>query len=210
MSDILKPGNSRGGIISNLDRKLTKAQLAEKDAQEKRIEFITRKYADAEKDVLNNTEQPDVIYTGIQRDDVYSADPNFDKSRAAVVDMQSLPVKQYGISPEGDFEVYLDPDSAALELVKQRVFCVECGDRQPEMPELWQHAADRLIAVIGRPPTDDFRHGERCCYCGHKLGIGGDALEKSGFEVVTPDQARILGEIFGEVEGVTDTDFAKS
>jgi hypothetical protein len=201
----------RGGIQTNLDPKLDKKVVEEKERQERRIEFINSRYKQAEKDFEQGTETPDVVYTGIQRQDVYSADPLFDKSRESIVDAQSLPVKQYGISPEGDFEVHLDEGSAALEEVKRKTFCIHCGDRQPAMPELWQRAADRLAERIGPPPPGmDFRHGEFCCYCGGKLGIAGAALQRVGFTQLTPDQARLMEEMFGKIDGVTDTDFAKA
>lgn len=210
MTEIIKPDAFRGGIQSNLDKKLTDAQLAEGERRDKRIEFIQSQYKKAEEDEKAGTEQPDVIYSGFQRDDVYTADKKFDRSREAISDMKSLPVKQYGISPDGDFEVHLDAESAALEEVRNKKFCIECGDRQPDMPELWQHAADRLRERIQGDPPGDFRHGERCCYCGSKLGLGGDFAGHAGFHTLTPDQARLLKEMFGSIEGVTDGDFAKA
>lgn len=210
ISEIIKPDAFRGGIQTNLDKKITPAEAKKAEQQEKRIEFINRQYKKAEEDEKAGTEQPDIIYSGFQRDDVYSADRQFDRSRESISDMQSLPVKQYGISPEGDFEVHLDPETAALEEVKRRIFCIECGDRQPEVPELWQLKADRLAERIQGDPPADFRHGERCCYCGAKLGLGGDHLGNAGFQQLTPDQARLMEEMFGKVDGVTNTDFAKS
>lgn len=200
MTKVPKHDAFRGGIQTNLDPKLDPKVVKEREAQERRIAFINDRYKQAEKDEKAGTEQPDIIYSGIQRDDVYTADPTFDKSRAAISDMQSLPVKQYGISPTGDFEVHLDPDSAALEEVKNKKFCIECGDRQPEIPEMWEHKAERLKALIQGEPPADFRHGVFCCYCGCRLGLGGDFEVGPGFQTITPDQMKLLETMFGSAE----------
>lgn len=200
ITEIIKPDAFRGGIQTNIDPRLDPKVVKEREQRERRIAFINEQYKKAEQDEINGTDTPDVIYSDLQRTDVFTADPAFDQSRAAISDMQSLPIKQYGVSSTGDFEVWLDENSAALEEVKNRKFCIECGDRQPEMPELWQLAADRLQSHIPGEPPADFKHGERCCYCGAALGLGGDALQRIGFEAITPDQLKILESMFGTAE----------
>lgn len=197
-----KPGVSlarTSSIVSNLDRTLSLSQIKEGERSERRKEFIDRKYKAAE--VAERTgvgDTPDTIFSGLQRNEVFTADPTFDKSREAVVGRRQLPVKQFEVTEDGDWQVTLG--EAATEVVRDRRFCIECLDPQPEDPVEWKRAAKRLERLIGPPPTDgSFRHGERCCYCGVRLGLGDEFKEKTvQLWQFTPEQRHIFETMFGQ------------
>lgn len=204
MSVDKKRDKAFSGLVTNLDGKMiddaTRARL---EQEERQTAWINKAHDDAARDEREGTVQPQVIYSGMSEAGKYTADPNFDKSREAIVNQKWIRPKQYEITPEGDFVTVYDEDSAALSLLQDKTACAVCGDRQPEMPELWHEAARRLAERIGPPPSGlDFRPGEYCCYCASKLGFEQTYVaEKPSITQVTPDQRQILETMFGSVTG---------
>lgn len=192
------------GIISNLDLHLDPATKARIEKEERQTTFINDAYAKAEADEKAGTVTPSVIYSAIQDQNRYTADPLFDKSREAIAGLKVLPTKQYEITPEGDFVLVLDEGSGALQELLDGKFCHNCEARQPEMPEMWKHIADRLEGLIGPPPAElvaDWKHGTLCCYCGARLKIEGDYNPDSNIAQITPDQQQVLETMFGSISG---------
>jgi hypothetical protein len=188
---------NRGGIGSNLDKVLTSDQIKEGERKEARDEFISRRYSETEKNFKEGTETPDVIYDLLQKPNVYSADWRHDKDPASLKGVQTLPIKEFNIMPDGTYGITLMEDSAALEAVKQGIFCHACLDRQPESPELWKYRADLLAERIGPRPSWA-QHKTMCCFCGAKLGIDGDH-KQSGVTQITPEQQKLLETMFGKI-----------
>jgi len=187
------------GLQSNLDKRLSDSTIKQIERKERRTEFIDERYKTAESSLLDGTDAPDVIYDGLQKSGVYSADPEFDKSRESIVGMKSLPIKEYNVMPDGTFGITLAEGSAALEELRAGKFCHACHDRQPEMPEMWEHIIRRLEDRIGKRPAWG-KHAVMCCYCGARLGIEGDfKQEVSSITQVTPDQRELLQSMFGQI-----------
>lgn len=185
-------------IITNLDKKLSPEEVRAAEQGERRRAYIDGQIREAEKAEKEGRAAPDVIYTGIQDSGVYTADPVFDKSRAAI-QHGTLPVKEFGVDNEGNWVVTLDENSAALEEVRRGVFCVNCTNRQPDNEILWEAAMVRLEerSKIGPRPVGA-RHGSNCCYCGFRLGIDGDHKQEDLLGM-TPDQKRVLETMFGPI-----------
>lgn len=167
---------------------------------ERRELFIRDRVRAAERDEANLTERPDLIYSGLQRGDVFTADPTLDNNTAeyarAYQRRQALPIKEMSVSPEGDFEITLSPE--ATEAVRLGFWCHTCHEPQPDNDIEWGAAARRLEGILGPKPAWA-AHGVMCCYCGAKLGISGDHKANSLIYNMTPDQRKLLEEMFGSI-----------
>lgn len=201
----IKRSRAFDGIITNLDRDLSPAISSRIEMEEKQTAFIDQMWSKAERDEKAGLTAPQIIYSGMQEQGHYTADPVFDKSRDAVRHAKTLPVKQYEITPNGDLVKVLDEDSAALHMLLDGHWCHNCEEPQPEMPEMWRHIADRFEGLAGPPPAEhahNWRHGVMCCYCGATLAIEGDYRpEASSITQVTPEQRRMLETMFGTFTG---------
>lgn len=182
--------------MSNLDKKLKPAQYIWHERREKNQHLIQERYTRAEKaEKATGVEAPTTVFSALQRNDAFTRDEAFDKSRESIVGMPQLPIKQFEVTPEGDWCIVVG--EAAQEALREKKFCHNCYDPQPEDPQVWKEKASRLYGLIGEPPAG-FKHGEHCCYCGAVLGY--EVEYKDRFiqpEHMTPEQQKILGEITG-------------
>lgn len=165
---------SRNAIQTNLDRQLTDAQVEEGNKSDRRKEFISRRYKEAERIEKTGEGGPDVVFAW-QRQDVVTTDPNWDRDPASVRNRAMLPVKQGVVMPDGEFAWDIgNPGDAAYEAARAKLFCIKCRCRQPDNDKQWESRMQRLEARIG-PAPEPRNRDERCCFCGCILGFAGDA-----------------------------------
>lgn len=200
MLSMLRCRLSSRPIITNLDQKLTDAEIEVGERAERREAFVADRVRDAEKaekGELVAGQGTDIVYTGLQRDDVITADPLFDKSVESIRGRRSLPIKQFEVEPDGSFALTLG--EAAMEAVRLGLFCHACHDRQPDNDIEWGAAMLRLEDRIGARPSWA-EHGTMCCYCGARLGIHGEQhLQVNGLWNMPPDQRAMLEKMFGPI-----------
>jgi hypothetical protein len=146
---------------------------------------------------------PDIIYSGLQEAGIYSADPELDAcpevAQKAIKNGTLLRlVKEFSVSPSGDWEVALP--EARIKLIEDGVFCVNCNNPQPQSDEEWEPLMQRLEGVIGHRPEGASRECN-CPYCGFKLGIHGIvpadcAQMPAHISAYTREQQVIIHEMF--------------
>lgn len=178
----------RGGIQTNLDKRLTVSQVQKAERGERNQALIADRYkraARAERE--QGIEAPDVIYEGFQEQGHYTYDPKLDASRAVIHARTYLPVKEVVIRTDGSVVKTFGP--AALECIQEGLFCSRCLQKQPEDKVRQREAFSRMrevaISVIGQRPSD------QCCYCGALLGLQGD--DEGPSSDVTPEQREMAG-----------------
>lgn len=190
-------------IQSNLDNKLSPAEIAKHEKAERRKGFIDDRVKQAEKDEREGSGSADIVYSGLQRDNVYTANPSLDNDPTFVARMyaqrKSLPVKQREIGPDGTWVLVVAPEFQ--KALAQRLWCHNCEEAQPDNDIEWMAAVRRLEERIG-PKPGWACHREMCPYCGARLGFNGysNPDEDSSLLNMTPEQLKMLEEICGPMK----------
>lgn len=185
-------------LQTNLDRKLTPAQVAAAERSERRKAFIAEQTRKAEEEERKGIQEPDTVFAW-QRQDVITTNPELDKDPSLIRNVAMLPVKQQVVMPDGTFGLDIGgPGDAAYEAARLGLFCVNCRNKQPDGVDEWDYKMRRLERMVLGPRPDHARHGNTCCYCGAQLGIQGDHEDASMNPLgLTPEQSQIMEQMGG-------------
>lgn len=184
------------GILSNLDNKLTPAQIEAAERTERRKAFIADKTRRAEAEERAGTQEADTVFAW-QRQDAVSTDPILDKDPSLIRKVKMLPVKQRVVMPDGTYGIDIGgPGDAAYEAVRLGIFCTNCENKQPDSDDEWDYKMRRLERTLLGPRPSHAKRGTNCCYCGAELGLKGDAPDATTTGL-TPEQTELMARMAG-------------
>lgn len=159
----------------------------EDDLRERQKDFIRARVKKAELDEKEGGQHSPGVIFAWQQQGKYTFDDVLDNSRDKLSGRTSLPVQERVIMPNGELVTILC--DAALEAVRDKMFCGKCEERQPESEVARRASYKSLVRDCGLVLPN--RGKDHCPYCGAILGIDGDSPFND--TALAEDQAQILG-----------------